>query len=440
MASKQDSPQNSEQHKLNRFLFLKMKTAVAVAIIKSKPEGMSGREFSEKLALNLRERNENWKKRAEDLQSEVLSLKQELLLRRRNTHEPEKTTEVKDAVEQEIFSEDLFGPNKDTERLTESDSETPDLLMDISTNTYVQPTNSANTTATTKTTSSTAVSTAPAASVFRETPVQLPHVEFLQALCGLQPFSCPRSDPLVFGLASEVGPVLEESVSQLLRSIWATFRASEPSPAGAPGSARATPDGGVSPSRAALLYACQVSASTLEVYCSSRTPSLPFTQTLEELMEGLTQTLLSCEDQPHDSLSDCVLTLARSRLLRCSLIRQIISKLRDITEQLWTLHQTPDPDLCHFPLVEFGNSCRLMWLLELLLPSSNSNTPIRDRQKSDQPMRLDSNLNGPITVDLSSVQDSLEDLQRRVFPLSQEFPLFCVCLWRVLGLIRTQGE
>ncbi|KAK7879500.1 hypothetical protein WMY93_033782 [Mugilogobius chulae] len=41
---------------------------------------------------------------------------------------------------QEVFSEDLFGTYKDTEQQMDSDSETPDLLMDLETNTYLQKT------------------------------------------------------------------------------------------------------------------------------------------------------------------------------------------------------------------------------------------------------------------------------------------------------------
>uniref|UniRef100_A0A8B9RJV5 Meiosis-specific, MEI4 homolog (S. cerevisiae) n=1 Tax=Astyanax mexicanus TaxID=7994 RepID=A0A8B9RJV5_ASTMX len=56
------------------------KLAVAVAIIKSKPPGVSGRQHAEILAARLKKQEETWKAKAEDLKEEVLQLRQELLL------------------------------------------------------------------------------------------------------------------------------------------------------------------------------------------------------------------------------------------------------------------------------------------------------------------------------------------------------------------------
>ncbi|KAJ0026581.1 hypothetical protein NQD34_017581 [Periophthalmus magnuspinnatus] len=300
-ASPAPTPAVTEQERL---LFLKLKMALAVAIIKSKPQGTSVREFSQKLASNLRNSNEIWKKRAEDLEREVLRLRQELLLTRAQGEEPEEHTESEVL---EVFSQDLFAPIKDTDQLVESDSETPDLLLDVHTNTYVLPSTCTNTTATTATITATATSAAPAAALSRDsaftrpaffshTQDALPHVQFIQTLCSLQHFASPQSDPLCLGLAPEGGPVLEESMSQLLHSIWAVFRASAPSRAGAPGSSGQT-SGALYPSHSALLRACEVLTSALEVYCLHWNPSVELSVSVEEVMGGLTQTLLHQEPQ-----------------------------------------------------------------------------------------------------------------------------------------------
>lgn len=56
------------------------KLGVALAVIRSKPAGKSGRQHAEDLSAQLRQREENWRSKAEELQAEVLSLRQELLL------------------------------------------------------------------------------------------------------------------------------------------------------------------------------------------------------------------------------------------------------------------------------------------------------------------------------------------------------------------------
>ena len=68
--------------KHGEWFFLKARVALAAAIIKSKPPGMSSREYAEALACKLRSCDEGWKKKGEELQQEVLRLRQELLMSR----------------------------------------------------------------------------------------------------------------------------------------------------------------------------------------------------------------------------------------------------------------------------------------------------------------------------------------------------------------------
>ncbi|KAJ4928750.1 hypothetical protein JOQ06_004376, partial [Pogonophryne albipinna] len=54
--------------------------SLAMAIIKTKPPGVSGRDFAEALGGKLRREDENWKEKCEELQQEVLRLRQEVLI------------------------------------------------------------------------------------------------------------------------------------------------------------------------------------------------------------------------------------------------------------------------------------------------------------------------------------------------------------------------
>ncbi len=61
---------------------MKARVALAVAIIKNKPSGLTGRQYAEALACKLKKQDEGWKRRSRELQQEVLRLRQELLITR----------------------------------------------------------------------------------------------------------------------------------------------------------------------------------------------------------------------------------------------------------------------------------------------------------------------------------------------------------------------
>ncbi|KAG8582065.1 hypothetical protein GDO81_007900, partial [Engystomops pustulosus] len=58
------------------------KVALAMAIIRNKPEGMSSRQYTEELAKSLSDQGVNLKVKVKELEAEVLHLRQELLLHR----------------------------------------------------------------------------------------------------------------------------------------------------------------------------------------------------------------------------------------------------------------------------------------------------------------------------------------------------------------------
>lgn len=63
-----------------RCLFMRARIAVALAVIKTKPPGASGRDHGEALARRLRRLDEGWRDKARGLQQEVLRLQQQLLI------------------------------------------------------------------------------------------------------------------------------------------------------------------------------------------------------------------------------------------------------------------------------------------------------------------------------------------------------------------------
>lgn len=65
-----------------RWVFSQARVALAAVLIKVKPSGVSARQHAEALASKLRRLDEGWRKEAQDLQREVLRLRQELLMSR----------------------------------------------------------------------------------------------------------------------------------------------------------------------------------------------------------------------------------------------------------------------------------------------------------------------------------------------------------------------
>lgn len=58
------------------------KVALAVAIVRSKPNGKSSRRYAEELAKHISNQDKKMKNKVKELEAEVLSLRQELFLRK----------------------------------------------------------------------------------------------------------------------------------------------------------------------------------------------------------------------------------------------------------------------------------------------------------------------------------------------------------------------
>uniref|UniRef100_A0A096MBM8 Meiotic double-stranded break formation protein 4 n=1 Tax=Poecilia formosa TaxID=48698 RepID=A0A096MBM8_POEFO len=92
---------------------MKAQVAVAMAVVRSRPPGVSSRQHSEALGCTLRRQDGAWRERAQALQEEVLRLQQELLVSRAtdDTNSSWETCfHLSDEAIMEDLSQDLFGP------------------------------------------------------------------------------------------------------------------------------------------------------------------------------------------------------------------------------------------------------------------------------------------------------------------------------------------
>ncbi|XP_028997753.1 meiosis-specific protein MEI4 isoform X4 [Betta splendens] len=221
--------------------FLKVRVAVALAIIRSRPRGVSGRAHAEALAAELSGREGGWRTEVQLLRQEVLRLRQEVLIARLSRSE----AGADDTPE--AGSQDLFGP----EGLVHADSDTPDLSLQdlVSAVTSPQP---------------------PVCAAMH------PHVHFLQRLCSLQRVGGRNQglEALWFSPDGEAGSVLVDSLCRLLDSVVRTC--------GGP------PLGFHDP----VPQACRVAAQAMDLFCSQRLPSVELKKHVEESLRELTVMLL----------------------------------------------------------------------------------------------------------------------------------------------------
>ncbi|XP_014831113.1 PREDICTED: meiosis-specific protein MEI4-like [Poecilia mexicana] len=362
---------------------MKAQVAVAMAVVRSRPPGVSSRQHSEALGRTLRRQDGAWRERAQALQQEVLRLQQELLVSRA-TDNTNSSWETADEAIMEDLSQDLFGPGSpafSADPPPDHDSETPDLLLHYPPPPPPPPLPS----------SSSRLRTDPWSDAL------LPHMRFLQSLCSLQ-----RLDGSSVALAPEGhgGSAASETVFLLLDSVAVACRAPL-----LPG----LPD--------LLPQACQAASRALDLLCCGR-PSLDLRRRLEEALRQLTQMLLHSPrpGRAAEKLKESLVALGSSSVSKSFLVCLILSEIGSLAEQLWQTSQVQESSaLRTFPLDRYQNSCHLLWVLERLLSS-----PDRAWWRPE----------------LEAVQTAfLHRLELLVFLLWDEFPLFSILMWRIGKLL-----
>ncbi|XP_047428999.1 meiosis-specific protein MEI4 [Mugil cephalus] len=375
---------NREENRLQgasaaEWAWARARVGVAVAILRARPVGMSGRAFAEALGARLRSQDEGWRRKVEELQQEVLRLRQEKLVAAVTADGGITTVDA---------SQDLFGPDSSTSRAEpqpDDDSETPDLLLQDPDPAPPPP--------------------PPPPPSSRHGDALSPHVHFLQSLCSLHHGGGGGLEVLWFSPDGDLGSVLGDTVLQLLDSVVGACR--DPPALGPPD---------------LVLKACRTAAQTMELLDSRGQRSEGFLRRVEEVLKELTGMLLlrSHHNRAAETLKVCLATLgsSSSSVSKSFLTRHILSEINALAQQLWQSFQEPS-GLDQFPVDRYQNSFHLFWVLEELL------------QKPKE-----------TTVAVASCRaevDFLGFLEQRVFALSEEFPLFSVCMWRIGGLLRRRG-
>ncbi|RVE56073.1 hypothetical protein OJAV_G00232670 [Oryzias javanicus] len=373
----------SLEENLKDWLLMEAKIAVAVAVIKSKPPGVSGREHARALSMRLRRQEESWKDRVQSLEQELLRLRQDNLIRRMTSNSSSSgcTEAAGDASRADATSEDLFSSGS------------------LARSADLQPT---------ALTRGSKLPTPTPGRLLPSCQTEDSHVRFLRSLCALRRLkgNSQGQEALWFGPDGEMRSVFADTVRQLLDSVVAACRHA---PAAGPADL--------------VSQACQVAAQALDLFCSQRRPSAELRSRVEEPLRELTRMLLHSKQpsrlQDAERLMEYLIALGSSSLSQSFLIRHILSEIITLADRLWQAAQVQEcsePD--SFPLDNYLNSCQLFWILESLLQRSGAKGRTEEAG--------------------SNLTSLLGQLEQRVFLLSDEFPLFSMYMYRIKDFLAHQ--
>ncbi|XP_027032899.2 meiosis-specific protein MEI4 isoform X2 [Tachysurus fulvidraco] len=318
------------------------KLGVALAVIKSKPVGKSGRQHAEDLAVRFKQQQENWKSKAEDLKEEVLSLKQELLLSKllRKQQNGAETARGEDIVK--LFSQDLPEAQlseNDSGCDTQTLSLTPDPVDAVLSSKVVPPR-----------------SLRPSqASFLRDARDRAlaKHTRFLHNLCTLR-----RSEKNTQADGGDA--VLEDTALNMIQSLVEAHREA---------------GGGSTGDMSQLDRFVQASQLVVQALEGGGVGRRKVLEKAEELLEELLELLLNN-----------------------SQLNKEVPEGQQPQQVDW---------------VRYDNSFYLFWILEQLLQARSCSTG------SEHHHHL-----------------QLSQLEKHILPLSDEFPLFALYMWRIEGLLK----
>ncbi|XP_026774279.3 meiosis-specific protein MEI4 [Pangasianodon hypophthalmus] len=358
------------------------KLGVALAVIRSKPAGKSARKHAEDLATKLRQQEEDWKSKAEGLKEEVLRLKQELLLAKLLNKPRNGGSSARGDDVLKLFSQDLTEAQlseNDSGCDTQTLSLTPDPAEAVL-STTVPP-----------------YSIQPRHSSFhrdnRECALSK-HMQFLQNLSALR--GSGKDTQMDRGDA-----VIEDTALNMIESVVAAHREA--------GEGRL---GDVS-QLGRFLQASRLVAKALERGVGKQKVLEKAEELLEELLEMLLNNSQLNKFAVQNNLTECLICLGGASMLRPVLVKLVLSHIIRLAEHLWSACQeVPEgqqPQQVDW--VRYENSFYLFWTLEQLIQAGS----------------------GRAGTDHHHLQAQLE---KHVLPLSDEFPLFALYMWRIEGLLK----
>ncbi|KAL4649025.1 meiosis-specific protein MEI4-like [Arapaima gigas] len=365
----------------NDFYLRVAKLAVAVAVIKSKPAGMTGKQHAEYLASRLLAEDDTWKAKAQSLQEEVLQLQQELLLSKdqldpHGSSRPEVGNVTMNQLSQDCEDsmkstltwggDSGFGTGSNMEKLPSSQGS---YLSQPTLSSKVLP----------------LIPTTNTDSCERD---MLLHTQFLQSVVGFQGLVTFERD----------SSVVTDTIFQLLSCFMAALS-----------------DPRMLPPAPLLRRAANVAAQTVESFHGPASGKL--VEQAEGCLKYLTDLLLKHSQlgrfQVQETLADCLILLGGSSSLRLSFVHHTLCEINHFGD---LLRKNESEGLQQFDVSRYENILYIFWILEQLLREKSvtgCNTQCCSLQSRPE------------------LSDELSRLEANMLQLSDEFPLFAIYSWRI---------
>ncbi|NWU97471.1 MEI4 protein, partial [Upupa epops] len=371
------------------------KLALAFAIIRSKPPGKSCREYAEHLARTVSGKDLGWKSKAAVLEAEVLRLRQELLLYKicpRFCLAREKP----DASAETLLDQECVNPAGCSSQLEDSGCDVSNDWAFDSLGTAPDGHQSDH-----NTSSSISwlerVLPLDLCRSSREESLAAP-VRFLQHLLEIKNLSEGGGLQADFTELESDCVTVRHSVSQLLEGLTVFYNS--PAFQGSPLLTEAV---------------CALTSLVTDSKLSDHVVKKCFKE-LEQFERNLIQTILRNSSvnrfQALHAVSHTLVLLGRNHVLRASLLSLLLLEVRQFAEQL--LRDLQMQAVCD--VTRYENVFPLCMVLEQLL-----------QPEAKEGQVWSSDCDGKVMF--------LENLDQIVLDLSDEFPLFSLCLWRVSVLL-----
>ncbi|XP_036625332.1 meiosis-specific protein MEI4 [Trichosurus vulpecula] len=369
------------------------KLALALAIIRSKPPDRNSREYTEHLAKMLSRQDGEWRSKVEALETEVLQLRQKLLLSQicrrsyksgtvaaplssKESESPENISSQLEDSGCDVLSENRTDPSELSQNVEESSTSSSEISV------YQLPIVKSHCAFQEKTLSS--------------------HLQFLQHVLELKNLTESGSLKTDLNKIESDCSTVSDSVFRLLDGLITFY--SDPK---LPFSNFLTEAVCV---LTRLIDDCNLSNHILKK-CFKK---------LEEFEKTLVQVILRNSSinrfQVQHYISNSLVVLGKCSFLRKPVISLLLSQVNNFTDELRNMHQVQ----AGYDVTRYENIFSLFWVLEQLLQDGTEDNIMPSIGPAEQ-----------------ETKKFLEQLDATVLHLSDDFPLFTLYLWRVGVLLNS---
>ncbi|KAM8953039.1 meiosis-specific protein MEI4 [Pelodytes ibericus] len=365
------------------------KLALALAIIRSKPEGKSSREYLAQLTVSAQD--VNYKTKVTELEAEVLNLRQQLLLSKIKPNTS--LVQERNVLESEQLDH-LGEPMSQLENDSGCDfsnEETMNTLTGPHISKCEQPGNSLS--------HFTSISKShPILELYPATENQLLiQMQFLHHLLGLGKLTTSGSFLTDLTKLGNECNVIADSVSGLLNGLLSLYRKPKPS---------------------VSTIQTEAVGTITRLFTNSCLPTNAFKKcikNLEDFEESLIQSILSNNNinrfQVQQSMAHCLSLLGKCRVIRGPLINLLISQVKRFVDELLQPRLNTHTK---YDITQYENIFSLCSVLEDILHCIKQGHEISHSEPFQEETKL-----------------FMQSLDQTILLLADEFPLFCLYLWRL---------